>query len=134
MIGSLTLRSVHYVLVIGAKDVEVVPDAPARWTVSLMFAGDGLRLDSMGVVGEDEMRAFADELDALSGGRRTKAQLATADGSLSVALERRGPIEVSVAIRLLRDRATGLYSAAETITLRSHVDEVAAQARRFPHG
>jgi len=134
LVGSLTLRSVHYVLVIGANDVEVRPGQPALWSVSLMFAGDGLRLDSDGQVGEDEMHAFADQIDDLAKGQRSQAQLCTADGSLYIALERRGPRELHGVIRTRRDPDTGLYSTAETIVLNGQLAGLSRGARRFPHG
>lgn len=131
MIGSIVLRGNGMVLAIGAEDLEV--GTPSRWRVKIVLAGEGMRVETPGTLLEDELPALGRDIEALMVGDRTAAKLASHDGTLFVSIERRSEAEARIAIRILRDRATGLYSVVETLAARRDVEELAQRARKFPY-
>lgn len=133
MIGSIVLRAAGILLSIGAEDLEVRDRAPSRWSVKLVVAGEGMRIESHGVLREDELPALSRDIDALVAGMRTAASLATEDGTLYLTFGRRGSNEASISIRLLRDRARGVYSVVETRAARADVEDFSRRAAKFPY-
>lgn len=127
------LRGAGLVLAIGAEDLEVREGAPSRWRVKIVLAGEGMRLETRGTLSETELPAFARDIDALVAGTRTAASLASEDGVVFVTIDRRGDVEAGIAIRVVRDVATGAYSVVEVRGARADAEDFARRAHKFPY-
>lgn len=133
MIGSLVVRCAHFVVAIGAEDLEVREGAPSRWSIAIALAGDGMRIRQLATLDDRELPALARELEALQEGRRSAAHLVSKDGTLRLTFARGPEKDFIVAVWIRRDAATGLYSTAESHVSPSALDDVARRASRFPY-
>lgn len=138
MIGNLVLRTAEHAIAIGALDLELPASdgeegARSRWRVKIVLLSEGMRVESTAMLAEEELPALGAELEELVAGRRTRASLASQDGSLYLALEARSESELGIALRILRDRERGVISVVESRIARAHAADVAGAARRFPY-
>lgn len=133
MIGSIVLRGNGILVAIGAEDLDVATRGPSCWRVKIVLAGEGMRIETPGTLGEDELPALARDIDALFAGGRTAATFASADGTLFLSFDRRSEAEAGIMIRIVRDRSSGLYSSVETLAPRRDVEDFARRALKFPH-
>lgn len=129
MIGSFVFRCAHYALALGAEDLDVREDQASLVHVRLALVGDGMRIETRGILRDEELRAFAGQLRELLERKRTQAAMQSEDGSLYLALERSSEQELRVAIRLRRDE---VISSAESYTGTAQAVDLAAGAAKFP--
>lgn len=133
MIGTIELRCAHYVLAIGAEDLELGPDGANAWRALFALLSDGTRVLARGVLAEREIAELGERIDDLLRGERAAVSYQTADGTFYFALERRRGDELGLSVRLVSDHARGAYSCAETRVSRARVADFAREARDFPY-
>jgi hypothetical protein len=134
VIGSIVLHAATHAIAIGALDLELREGDSSRWICKVMLLGEGMRIEADARLAEGELPAFGAELGELASGQRDKASLASEDGALYLAFEARSESELTIAVRLLRDRAHRVISVLETRMARADAYDVAAAMRRFPYG
>jgi hypothetical protein len=137
MIGSLELRTAHYLLALGAEDLELgdpsASGVASRWRAVVALVGDSTRVLARGHLGEREIPALGEKLSELLRGGRTAVSFSSEDGMVHLAFERRSPDELGMAVRLVSDPARGAYSSAETRVARAGVEDFAHAAAKFPY-
>jgi hypothetical protein len=132
VIGTIVLRCVHYALALAADDVET-GNGPTYWRIHVVLLGDGMRVEGRARFAEKEMANLGAALEELLAGKRTIASLHSEDKAVYLSFDRRTDTEFGVAIRMMREAERGVYSAAETRTPRSQIEDFAARSKRFPY-
>ncbi len=133
MIGSIVLRGDSVLLAIGADDLELFEGKPARFKTKIVLAGDGLRIVVDGSLLDNELPTLAGQIDAMFSGGRTAASFESSDRSLYLSMTRDGEYDARIAIRLMQEKETGLYSTVETGAARHDLEDFARKALRFPY-
>ncbi|UJR84781.1 hypothetical protein [Sandaracinus amylolyticus] len=134
MIGAIELRCAHYLLAVGAEDLELHDDGTSTWRALFALLADGTRVIVRGSLGEREIAELGTRIDELLRGERAAVSFLTGDGTLYVALERRKGDELGLFVRLVSDASRGAYSCAETRASRARVAQLARDALGFPYG
>jgi len=133
MIGTIELRCAHYVLAIGAEDLELADDGTNAWKALFALLSDGTRVLARGVLGEKELAELGERVEGLLRGERTSVAFQSADGTFYFALERRRGSELGLDVRLVSDHARGAYSCAESRVSRARIADFARETRSFPY-
>lgn len=133
MIGTIELRCTHYVLAIGAEDLELADDGTNAWKALFALLSDGTRVLARGRLGEKEMAELGQRVDELLRGERAAVSYLTTDATFYFALERRRGDELGLSVRLVSDPVRGAYSCAETRVSKARVADFAREARDFPY-
>lgn len=133
VIGSIVLRGDAVLLAILAEDLELLEGGRSQFKTKMVLAGEGLRIVTEGTLLENELPSLAGRIDALCAGNRDAATFESEDRSLYLSMTRDGEQDARIAIRLLRERQTGLYSTVETGAARRDLEDFARKSFRFPY-